>query len=94
MYIPADGGPAFPMMYDSKTEATITMQRGMTLRDYFAAKAMQGMILGCYFTKDQYGNGLLATNAYEMADAMITLRQRYGRKGRDFMTQDKSRRTE
>ena len=38
------GGPAFPCdltMYDQ--EVVDTMQ-GMTLRDYFAAKAMQGFI--------------------------------------------------
>ena len=38
-----DGGPAFPM---SSSTPDIDFDRGMTLRDYFAAKAMLGLIEG------------------------------------------------
>ena len=34
-----DGGPAFPPHWDPKTHPS-----GMALRDYFAAKAMQGLL--------------------------------------------------
>lgn len=40
---------------------------GMTLRDYFAAKAMQGYITGDY---DVYPHEI-AQKAYEIADAML-----------------------
>jgi hypothetical protein len=40
---------------------------GMTLRDYFAAKAMQGYIVGDY---DVYPHQI-AQRAYAIADAML-----------------------
>jgi hypothetical protein len=52
-------------------------QDGMNLRDYFAAKALQGLIAGCYagnnagFTVE--GNVFAA---YEYADAMMKARDR------------------
>jgi hypothetical protein len=49
-------------------------QRGMTLRDYFAAKAMQGMCVGA--PVPQKGElKLIATRSYEMADAMLKARE-------------------
>ena len=49
--------------------------RGMTLRDYFAAKAMQGMksseVDGAF-----YSDGNLVKNAYKIADAMIEEREK------------------
>ena len=48
---------------------------GMTLRDYFAAKAMQGLLAqscGTAFGSDPI-NG--AQYAYQMADAMIAVRE-------------------
>jgi hypothetical protein len=50
---------AFPGSY--------TGQHGMMLRDYFAAKAMQGYIAGSY---DMYPYEI-AQKAYEIADAML-----------------------
>lgn len=64
------GGPAFP------TEAAnhysgIAASPGMTLRDYFAAKAMQGMLTrpGSIDPKQD------AEFAYKMADAMLKARE-------------------
>lgn len=52
-----------------------TNSRGMTLRDYFAAKAMQGLLR-------QYPDHLMnspanevACDAYSMADAMLKARE-------------------
>ena len=43
---------------------------GMTLRDYFAAKAMQGLLASdVYAPMDSF-----ATRAYAMADAMMEAR--------------------
>jgi hypothetical protein len=44
---------------------------GMTLRDYFAAKAMQGMMVDVYEPNCDY----IAKTAYEMADAMMNARE-------------------
>ena len=63
--------------------ANLTPQRGMTLRDYFAAKAIQA-ILPLYknvFDDDTGGDDdptfpeLLAKDAYMMADAMLKARE-------------------
>lgn len=57
---------AFP----SSDEATIDL--GMTLRDYFAAKAIQGMMAD--HTRDNYPEEL-AEHAYKIADAMMKARE-------------------
>jgi hypothetical protein len=60
---PNDGGPAFPF--------TGCGADGMTLRDYFAAKAMQAMITG----KSSSSYKQTSSNAYEIADAMLLARE-------------------
>ena len=65
-----DGGQAFPFE-PSGSEP----QWGMTLRDYFAAKAMQGMLSD--LPKTLYGLDWMANTskaAYELADAMLAAR--------------------
>ncbi len=44
----------------------------MTLRDYFAAKAMQGMMVDVEQPRCDY----IADIAYEMADAMLAAREK------------------
>ena len=57
--------PAFPAMHFDLAEN----EHGMTLRDYFAAKAMQTLI-------EKYShNGDVARNAYNIADAMLKARE-------------------
>jgi hypothetical protein len=60
------GGPAFP------TPAHNLTNDGMTLRDYFAAKAMQCM--GQLMTKPYSNLYSTAETAYKMADAMLKAR--------------------
>jgi hypothetical protein len=60
------GGPAFPGLHPS-SECRYK-EEGMTLRDYFAAKAMQVLING----KDIHA---AASAAYVMADAMLKARE-------------------
>jgi hypothetical protein len=63
------GTPAFPCdltMYDK--EVQVQMQ-GMTLRDYFAAKAMQGIFPLCQT------NQSAAEECYKVADAMMKARE-------------------
>jgi len=62
------GEPAFP---SPRWEGWGSPQEGMTLRDYFAAKAMQGFAanLGPGATFETRAN-----NAYQWADAMLKAR--------------------
>ena len=64
------GIPTFPKTPIIKVG---TPQNGMTLRDYFAAKAMQGMLSensGIRYPTDE-----LAKFAYKVADAMMKARE-------------------
>jgi len=88
------GGPAFPqpMTMDSTGEFHYSAEHpdgigGMNLRDYFAAKAMQGQYTAVFrpvFSGDE--NSVLdaldnsaymdiASNSYAMADAMLKARE-------------------
>ena len=78
------GGPAFPVLHQNEITGYIPPETsGMTLRDYFAAKAMQA-ILPQYqnIFDDETGSEddpsfpeLLAVDAYIMADAMLKARE-------------------
>ena len=65
------GGPAFPGLHPSKE--CHYQDAGMTLRDYFAAKAMQGLIERGF---TEFGNreSAYANLAYVYADAMLKAR--------------------
>jgi hypothetical protein len=65
------GGPAFPLQSIGPDFAP--GYSGMTLRDYFAAKAMQGLIGGDWPTAKSEQNQL-ALLAYSVADAMLKAR--------------------
>lgn len=73
-----DGGKAFPgirikqegdPVYNAPTKYYTS---GMSLRDYFAAKAMQGMLSDCGL---DYTPDRLAISSYKIADAMIKARE-------------------
>ena len=64
MNIQNDGGPAFP------TPAGIQHNDGITLRDYFAAAALQGLL--AYDGDCSTAIGL----AYHTADAMLDWRKK------------------
>jgi len=62
------GGPAFP-----DPQENWRGEKGMTLRDYFAAKAMEGdLIAGVH--PDDFNR--CAYRAYQMADAMLKAREK------------------
>ena len=62
--------PAFP----APAGVSHITEQGMTLRDYFAAKAMQGCISGTPHSVDIEPTAL-ATWCYIMADRMLKARQ-------------------
>lgn len=77
-----NGGPAFPVSdikrvnfmdslgYARQTGPLSVLEGGMTLRDYFAAKAMQGLVTRI----GKHDADLIAHDAYAMADTMIKAR--------------------
>jgi hypothetical protein len=67
-----DGGSAFPYSIDHNA-ITVKDFTGMTLRDYFAAAALQGVIChnGCGALTDEDSSRI----AYEYADEMIKARK-------------------
>jgi hypothetical protein len=71
-----DGGPAFPCVYYSEPIGSIgpqlTIKGGMTLRDYFAAAALQGMLTDSCI---QGSDSQFAESAYSYADAMLKARE-------------------
>lgn len=65
----SDHVPAFPLY-----GVTSVVQEGMSLRDYFAAKALQGAIAGSMSDGTHFALGdetTLAQMAYLLADAMM-----------------------
>jgi len=65
--------PAFPVQ-SVYIEDQETNSRGMTLRDYFAAKAMLGMVAADYNLAPEYVPDI-AASAYVIADAMLKARE-------------------
>ena len=64
-----DGGPAFPFTAEcDETAFNQVLSTGMTLRDYFAAKAMQAYLQRGYIQDDA------AKRAYNTADSMLKAR--------------------
>ena len=77
-----DGGPAFPTTLADIQQGL----EGMTLRDYFAAAALTGLVaapeamMGMREVGKDYGMGVeqyASRMAYEMADAMLKERQEF-----------------
>lgn len=77
-----DGGPAFPI-YGKLNEWGYAEQPGMTLRDYFAAKAMVGILQDwTEVVRDAMAESTtserikhLAKRSYDIADAMLKARE-------------------
>jgi hypothetical protein len=94
-----DGGPAFPVPQDQPMPGHSDggwasnfvghPGQGMTLRDYFAAKALPAIIADCtagdgFSTTEEFGTDhgpenqyqTVAQDAYAIADAMLAARNR------------------
>lgn len=67
------GGKAFPSRRDKWFESGTVeyYDDGMTLRDYFAAKAMQALV-----SKHGNGEGRICMEAYKIADVMLAARSK------------------
>lgn len=72
--------PAFPRPASEFTKSgtlhdgndAVEAQEGMTLRDYFAAKAMQGILAN---DNDDMDRHLLVIVSYKIADSMLDARK-------------------
>ena len=62
--------PAFPHTIEHLHEPQTT---GMTLRDYFAARVLQGLLLDDNY--DFADRNRIAEKAYDFADAMLKARE-------------------
>jgi hypothetical protein len=81
-----DGGPAFPVeVYvgdngpgDKQTSNYSFLARGLSMRDYFAAAAMQGSCANPQIidTITDFTAAVLAKWAYAVADAMLEARNK------------------
>jgi len=72
------GGPAFPL--HNHGVQTLGMHiSGMTLRDYFAAKAMQSYIqqnsVMLAIADEKFSIGKICTASYDWADSMLKVRE-------------------
>ena len=65
---PVKALPAFPT-FDWDENGQAYRAHGLTMRDYFAAKAMQGMLASGKYTE------LNLNKAYEIADGMLKARE-------------------
>ena len=79
-----DGGAAFPsegghrIAVGNDIRKTLPSQ-GMSLRDYFAAQALTGMIAGAMSDGsnfNEYDAPIIAEAAYQMADALLIARNK------------------
>jgi hypothetical protein len=75
-----NGGSAFPQDEWSCDASDYLIAGGMTLRDYFAAKAMQGILSDAEVTRvmasgERSSTEELCSAAYSFADAMLKARQ-------------------
>ncbi|WP_449555235.1 hypothetical protein [Lelliottia amnigena] len=80
-----NGGPAFPELGNVGYNSDWQSESGMTLRDYMAAKALQGLCAnpgGPFQANDMSGWSIvncelddIATESYKLADAMLKARE-------------------
>lgn len=66
-----DGGPAFPQFLGPQVRDP-ELSVGMSMRDYFAAAAINGLVSR---EGDQRTNQRLAETAFAVADAMLAARK-------------------
>lgn len=82
-----DGGPAFPVDGEYRVNGVLAGTCGMTLRDYFAAKAMAALIENRAWVQSlwsqrpdgsfgDFATQTTAESAYAFADAMLAEREK------------------
>lgn len=68
-----DGGPAYPTLDNTEHWRHL----GLSIRDYFAAAALQGMLADPTILKTAKADGyVMVDSAYQLSDAMLERRKR------------------
>ena len=67
--------PAFPMGPSQAGGEYFSGYDGMTLRDYFAAKAMQAEVQSCDVYLSHDAINIIVARSYRVADAMLKARE-------------------
>ena len=70
------GGPAFPTYESNRDGHIYSTGAGLDLRDYFAAKAMQGFAASESEASGHWIDETAAERAYAWADAMLAERNK------------------
>ena len=73
------GGPAFPFVFDDTTTRSRQIYTGMSIRDYFAAKVVQGLWANATALAQMPAGTeaeSIASVAYDVADAMLKERSK------------------
>lgn len=73
---PEDGGQAFPRTvtkFDDDHDPYVSSYEGMTLRQYAAIKAMQGILASSQVWVSPHDFDEIAKRSWGMADAMIAM---------------------
>lgn len=74
MNTPNDGGPVFPCGYHP--EGNSADQGGMSLRDWFAGQALQGMLASAAIVdRTKINKVAWCASAYKWADTMLMVRK-------------------
>jgi hypothetical protein len=68
-----NGGPAFARPASSIDREAFKAQNGLSTRDYFAAKAMQGFVAAGH--ADDMSPEAIAASSYLIANAMLARRE-------------------
>lgn len=74
-----NGGPAFPVPSvgtGDPRDGMTTGSPGMTLRDYFAAKAITGLVCQEWYEGRETQREAMVAQAYAIADAMLEVRNK------------------
>jgi hypothetical protein len=69
-----DGGPAFPSTLTAYENENCETNRGMSLRDYFAAKSLAGLITATR-PANEIEASLCVQRSYIIADGMLAARK-------------------
>jgi hypothetical protein len=79
---PDDGGSAFPLPFPPESRVGFGLD-GMSLRDYYAGKAMEALLLAAFINTDDAGQederraaDLMVDMSWEVADMMIKRRRK------------------
>ena len=73
MSAPKDCSPAFPIVTDDDQKEHLTVEWGLTKREWFAGMALQGLASGISYDDVSMCSHAIAKSAYELADSMLRL---------------------